>query len=185
MNVIGLGNDLLRVSRIARMGARDGDLLLHRMLTPSERLLAQPPAKAGDWRRVAAMIAGKEAFFKALGSGLIRPFRWLDIAIGGPYEAPTLHLTGSTARAFATLGGVSGRLTFSGDEVFILSTVILLGCEKARPRGVFPNGLPTGSEDSRPFTQTPVPGVVTLGSASCPASEIRTPSCEFRRQAGH
>jgi len=145
MSIIGLGNDLLRIERISRMGARNGEMLLQRALHPAERA----ETGAQDWRRVAAILASKEAFFKALGTGLVAPLRWVDVIVSGLARAPTLFLTGETAAAFATRGGISSVLTLCGDEVFMLATVILFGCEKAGPEGGFPAALPPGSKDSR------------------------------------
>jgi holo-[acyl-carrier protein] synthase len=175
MPIIGLGNDLLRIERIRRMGARNGQMLLQRALHPAERA----ETDAADWRRVAGILASKEAFFKALGTGLVQPLRWVDVIVSGLKRAPKLVLTGETATAFATRGGISSVLTLCGDEVFMLATVILFGCEKAGPEGGFPAGLPPGSKDSRShkpelLPQQPIPGALAFGAARSQTLDIQT-----------
>jgi holo-[acyl-carrier protein] synthase len=120
--IIGFGSDLLRIERIVRMGARNGKLLLDRLLAPAEIRNDDT-----DWRHIAALVACKEAFFKALGTGVVRPLRWADVAIGGTRITPTVALTGASAKAFADRGGSQCWLTIAADKTFILATVTLLG----------------------------------------------------------
>jgi holo-[acyl-carrier protein] synthase len=150
MSIIALGNDLLRVERIARMGARNGAALLQRLLTGEEQALVQSPNGAPDWRRVAACVASKEAFFKALGSGLVAPLRWVDVAIGGSLAAPHLTVIGAASSSCVALGATSCWLTLSVDDVFILATVILADCEEDWPATIARLAAPFGSERPDP-----------------------------------
>jgi holo-[acyl-carrier protein] synthase len=120
--IIGFGSDLLRIERIIRMGARNGKLLLDRLLAPAEHREGET-----NWRYVAGLVACKEAFFKALGTGVVRPLRWADVAIGGTPICPTVALDGAAAKVFADMGGSECRLTICADKTFILATVTLLG----------------------------------------------------------
>jgi holo-[acyl-carrier protein] synthase len=99
---------------------------------------------------VAALVASKEAFFKALGTGLVQPLRWVDVAVGGSMRAPTLCWSGAAAAALAALGGVSARLSLSGDKIFTLAAVILFDCQEAGPPGHVFAASPPGSEDPEP-----------------------------------
>jgi len=130
--IMGIGADLLRIERIARMGERNGRIMLDRMLAAPERAaLAGLGDHPADWpgcaARIAALVAAKEAFFKALGTGLVMPLRWADVAVGGPRVAPTVTLSGAAAAAFSAQGGTACRLTLSATQDFILATVALFG----------------------------------------------------------
>jgi holo-[acyl-carrier protein] synthase len=128
ISIIGFGSDLLRIERIIRMGARNGKLLLDRLLAPAEIHGAET-----DWRYVAGLVACKEAFFKALGTGVVRPLRWADVSIGGGRINPTVALDGAAAKIFADIGGSECRLTICADRTFILATVTLLGRAARQP----------------------------------------------------
>jgi phosphopantetheine--protein transferase-like protein len=128
--ILGLGCDMLRIERIARLGRRSGHLVLDLMLAPAERrALAGYGDSAADWPgcapRIAALVSAKEAFFKALGTGLVQPLRWVDVAM--TRTRSTFDLQGAAAAAFAALGGVVCHLTICSDTIFVLSTVIILG----------------------------------------------------------
>jgi holo-[acyl-carrier protein] synthase len=120
--VIGLGSDLLRIERIARLGLRHGAMLLDRMLAPAERgdVASEWPDCAPE---IAALVACKEAFFKALGTGLVMPLRWADVAV----RRSSLTLSGASADAFAARGGRETAVSVSGGDGFVLATVLLLG----------------------------------------------------------
>jgi holo-[acyl-carrier protein] synthase len=131
MSILGLGSDLLRIERIARLGRSHGSLVLDRMLAPAERLeLDGYGDRPADWPgcapRIASIVAAKEAFFKALGTGLVQPLRWADVAVGRPALC-TLTLRSAAQAAFAALGGAALRLAICGDSSFVLATVIILG----------------------------------------------------------
>ena len=61
--IVGLGNDLIRVSRIERVLARHGQRFIDRLLTDEER--ATLPAGARRANRMAKSFAAKEALVKA------------------------------------------------------------------------------------------------------------------------
>jgi holo-[acyl-carrier protein] synthase len=126
--IVGLGTDLLRIERIARLGARHGTMLLDRLLAPQERqALGGRGERAADWPLcapdIASLAAAKEAFFKALGTGLVAPLRWADVTV----QRAGLALAGASAAAFAALGGTRSSLSLTRADGFVLATVLLLG----------------------------------------------------------
>ena len=67
MTIYGIGIDVLRVARIARVHKRHGDRFVARLLHPLERAeyaMSQRPSQY-----LAKCFAVKEAFVKALGTG--------------------------------------------------------------------------------------------------------------------
>lgn len=95
--IIGIGNDIIDITRVEQTIARFGDRFLLRVFTETERkrcgrLAVPAPCFA---RRFAA----KEAMSKALGTGLSQGVFWRDLAVvNQPGGKPTFKLTGG-ARA--------------------------------------------------------------------------------------
>ncbi len=80
MTPLGIGIDVVEVSRVERLLARKGDLALRRLLTDGER--AYCLAQANPARHIAARLAAKEAAFKAFHSGgARRMIGWQEIEV--------------------------------------------------------------------------------------------------------
>lgn len=101
--VIGLGNDLCNIERIAASIDRFGDRFIQRIFTPVE----QAKATRRDRTRVATYakrFAAKEAASKALGTGFRDGVHFRDIGVVNlPSGRPTLHLTGGAAARLAAI----------------------------------------------------------------------------------
>ncbi len=69
------GIDIVSISRIEKAVQRSGEKFLHRIFTPDELLLHT------DYSFLATRFAAKEAFFKALGTGISGGVRWHDFAL--------------------------------------------------------------------------------------------------------
>lgn len=89
MAVIGIGVDVVYVDRVGRAVERWGERFLRRVFTPEERRLAE----RSPWpmETLAARFAAKEAFLKALGTGMFSiPFSEIEVLRDGqgrPYIA--------------------------------------------------------------------------------------------------
>jgi holo-[acyl-carrier protein] synthase len=112
--VIGLGTDLIEISRIARSVERFGEQFLNRVFTPGE--IAYCQAKKSSAESLAARFAAKEAGAKALGTGISRGVSWKEFEVRRkPGQRPELHLSGRAAEIAEQLGvrRVSLSLTHS------------------------------------------------------------------------
>lgn len=100
--IIGLGNDLCEIERIAHTLERFGERFTHRCFTDTER------AKS-DRRRLRAAsyakrFAAKEACAKALGTGMSHGVFWRDMGVVNLSSGkPTMRLTGGAALILAQL----------------------------------------------------------------------------------
>ena len=111
--IVGLGLDVVPISRIASMLTRYGARLEEKLFSSDEAYCASRGSPA---QHFAARFAAKEATLKALGAppGL----RWQEIEVvsdvGG---APVLRLSGAAARAADARGAVFRHvtLTHAGD----------------------------------------------------------------------
>lgn len=102
--IVGVGIDMVSISRLQRLLDRRGERALARLFTPAEvgrcRDSRHPPES------FAARFAAKEAFFKALGTGWGRGGDWTDVeVVSAASGAPSIRLSG-TARELAEARGI-------------------------------------------------------------------------------
>jgi holo-[acyl-carrier protein] synthase len=92
--IVGIGTDLVDITRIERAIARHGDRFLQRVFTRTERALAE--RRANRAATYAKRFAAKEACAKALGTGFRRGVYFRDLGVVNlPSGKPTMLLTGS------------------------------------------------------------------------------------------
>ncbi|MGI4877506.1 MAG: holo-ACP synthase [Janthinobacterium lividum] len=134
MIVLGLGNDLCNIDRIARSIDRFGDRFIHRIFTPVEiaRSDRRPITRAASF---AKRFAAKEACSKALGTGINRGVFFSDMGVVNlPSGAPTLVLTGGAAERLANLTppghSADVHLTITDDHPWAQAIVLIT----ARPK---------------------------------------------------
>jgi holo-[acyl-carrier protein] synthase len=104
--ILGIGSDLIDITRIEATIARHGDRFLGRIFTEAER--AKADRRAANHRMVVATyakrFAAKEACAKALGTGIRRGVFWRDMGVVNlPSGRPTLELTGGAAARLAQM----------------------------------------------------------------------------------
>jgi holo-[acyl-carrier protein] synthase len=91
--ILGIGNDLCDVERMAGVMERHGRRFLDRTFTQTEQALAQSRSEPCVF--YAGRFAAKEAFVKALGSGIVEQLHWTDIAIlASPSGQPIATVSG-------------------------------------------------------------------------------------------
>jgi holo-[acyl-carrier protein] synthase len=95
--ILGIGSDLIDITRIAKVIERHGDRFLDRIFTDVER--AKALRRANSEKMVVATyakrFAAKEACAKALGTGIMRGVWWRDMGVVNlPGGRPTMRLTG-------------------------------------------------------------------------------------------
>jgi len=91
--ILGLGIDLVEIERIARSVERHPDRFVSYILTEKEQEYCRQYKDPAP--EIAARFAAKEAFSKALGTGITKDIRWLDIeVIKDPEGPPRIQLKG-------------------------------------------------------------------------------------------
>jgi holo-[acyl-carrier protein] synthase len=91
--IVGMGTDLIEVSRIRQSFERYGDRFLRRVYTATE--LAYAMSKQNFAERLAGRFAVKEAAMKAIGTGWRRGVTWQDFEVVNEASGrPTLRFTG-------------------------------------------------------------------------------------------
>src|SRR5258708_40375395 len=108
--IMGIGTDVCSIQRIEKILERFGDRFVKRILTPSERArYARTRDKAGH---LAKRFAAKEAFAKAIGTGVHAPFTWQSISLtrdarGKPGIEPDAAMARHLERIGVSLAHVS------------------------------------------------------------------------------
>lgn len=116
--IIGIGTDIITISRIARLMDRYGDIFLARVFTPEER---RPNAPAAHY---AKRFAAKEALLKAIGTGLRSGMSWQDMTVTKtPLGQPLLAVTGGVAKALPP--GARLHLSLSDDGDLAMAFVVV------------------------------------------------------------
>jgi holo-[acyl-carrier protein] synthase len=91
--ILGIGNDLIDISRIEKTLDRFGDRFIQRIFTETER--AKSDRRTARAESYAKRFAAKEACSKALGTGFRRGVFWRDMGVVNlPSGKPTMALTG-------------------------------------------------------------------------------------------
>lgn len=91
--ILGVGNDMIDISRIEKSLARFGDRFIQRIFTEIEQ--QKSDKRAARAASYAKRFAAKEATSKALGTGFRKQVYWRDLGVvNEPSGRPTMKLTG-------------------------------------------------------------------------------------------
>ena len=125
--IIGVGVDLVEISRVRTMIAGQGERALKRLFTEAERQYCG--GMANPARHYAVRVAAKEAAFKALsGTDEARAIGWREIEISLEKDGrPTLTLHGRAAVRAAELGANRFWVSMTHDAGSAHATVLLEG----------------------------------------------------------
>ena len=95
--LIGIGTDIVDVERIKNAAEKYGSRFVDRIFTKTEQEYCNS-FKEGKFQHYAARFAAKEAFSKAIGTGIARGFKFNEIGVVNDSSGePYLVLTGATA----------------------------------------------------------------------------------------
>jgi holo-[acyl-carrier protein] synthase len=131
--IIGIGNDIVDIDRIARTLERFGARFINRVFTEEEQNRAE--GKATRAAIYAKRFAAKEAVWKALGEGARLGVAWRELAVGNePSGKPRLTLSGIAAERLAALTpeGMAPRIDLSlSDEPPLAQAFVVISAEPA------------------------------------------------------
>ncbi|KPD03003.1 holo-ACP synthase [Moellerella wisconsensis] len=123
MSIVGLGTDIVEISRISQIIERSGSNLAERILTEHE--LVQYFQHARPERYLAKRFAVKEAAAKALGTGIrqglaFNQFEVKNDALG----KPVLSLHGAALTLAQSLGISTLHVSITDERNYACATVI-------------------------------------------------------------
>lgn len=124
--IVGVGTDVVEIGRVALALERWGDRFVERILTPEEReRYAGTRQKASH---LAKRFAAKEAFSKAIGTGVRPPFRWHSVSVGRDGRGkPGFVPSPDMARHLAGIGVTASHLSLTDDAGLAMAFVVLEG----------------------------------------------------------
>ena len=124
--IVGIGTDVCSIGRIQKSLDRFGNRLVNRILTPEERLrFARVKDKAGH---LAKRFAAKEAFSKAIGTGIHPPFTWHSITVTrNPNGKPGVQPSPLMAKHLKKLGVTEYHISLTDDGDVAMAFVVLEG----------------------------------------------------------
>ena len=121
MAIYGIGIDLVRVERIRQAMERHPQRFRARIFTPAEEEFCE--TLAAKYLSYAARFAAKEAFSKALGTGLRGAIAWREIEIrDNERSRPTIAVTG---RAAELLAGRRVHLSLTHTDDYAAAVVVI------------------------------------------------------------
>ncbi len=126
MNIIGIGTDIVAISRIRSIWDHFGQAFARRILMPPELEALKTSTKPVAF--LAKRFAAKEAFAKACGSGFRPGGIWLT-DIGVTHTAlgkPEMIFSAQAQKMIQALGAVQSHVSLSDEQDFAVAFVILM-----------------------------------------------------------
>ena len=122
--IYGTGIDIVEISRFDRFLERQNQPLLLRLFTAGERDYCS--GRKNSAQHYALRFAAKEAFLKALGTGLRGGLSWQDIEVVHDGNGrPELRFAGFAEKIVAGKGLARSFLSLSHDGNYAVASVIL------------------------------------------------------------
>lgn len=119
--IVGIGNDIVQISRIAQSVENYGKQFLDKVFTDDEQVYCE--SRNNRAQHYAVRFAAKEAFSKAIGTGWTEEFGWRDISVLRNSEGkPSIALQGALAQKWNTY---SIHLSLSHTTDMALATVVI------------------------------------------------------------
>lgn len=122
--IIGIGIDVVHISRMSRWRYQPG--LLERYFHPGELEAARTRGDAVD-HSLAARFAAKEAFGKALGTGLAG-LKLMDLEVSNDENGkPSIRLYETALAKFERAGGVNLFVSLTHESDNAIAVVVIEG----------------------------------------------------------
>jgi holo-[acyl-carrier protein] synthase len=124
--IIGIGTDLVEIPRIEQALARHGERFARKILVPHE--LERFSAHRKPAAYLAKRFAAKEAFSKAMGTGIRFPVNWQNVSVANlPSGKPCLRFSVALADLLATRRICEVHVSLTDERAVAAAFVILEG----------------------------------------------------------
>jgi holo-[acyl-carrier protein] synthase len=122
--VLGVGTDIIEVSRVREAWLRFGARFMERILRPTEIEYCSRQADPGPF--LAVRFSAKEAVSKAFGTGIGAQLGWQDMEIVRlPSGQPTVVLHGEGLRLMEQRGGRHVHVSLSHTAAYATAMAVL------------------------------------------------------------
>ena len=124
--IIGIGIDIVEISRIKEAEKRWGQRFLERIFTEGE--IKYSMIHTSPYPRLAARFAVKEAMSKAIGTGITNGITWKDAeVISRDSGRPEILLHGKLRKIAESMGVTGIHVSISHDGNHAVAQVVLEG----------------------------------------------------------
>ncbi|MBI3603513.1 MAG: holo-ACP synthase [Nitrospirae bacterium] len=122
--MVGIGLDLVKITRIRSLMERWQDRFLQRLYTEEERRYCLK--RASPYASLAGRFAAKEAVLKALGTGWTDGIRWVDIQVLNDKNGKPVATATGRAETLLREAGVTGiHVSLSHDADYAIAEAVL------------------------------------------------------------
>jgi holo-[acyl-carrier protein] synthase len=124
--IVGIGTDLCEIGRVQRVLERHGERFARRILVDSELDRFHQHRKPAAY--LAKRFAAKEAFSKAMGTGIHFPVNWHNVSVeNGRSGRPLLRFSEPLAVLLRNRGITSTHLSITDETGMACAFVVLEG----------------------------------------------------------
>ena len=121
--IAGVGTDIVAIARVGKLYERHGERALEKLLAPAERAdfdKAKDPA-----RFLAKRFAAKEAFGKALGTGVAAPATLHAVRVGHDALGKPLFEYSPALADYMRARGLNAHLSLSDEVDYVVAFAII------------------------------------------------------------
>jgi holo-[acyl-carrier protein] synthase len=126
--IYGIGTDIIRISRVEGVLARNGDRFAEKILGPQELEkyhARQAKLEVRGLRFLATRFAAKEAFSKAIGLGMHMPMTWRAMqTLNDPSGKPVVVASG-TLKEFMEEHHLTAQISITDEAEYAVAFVIV------------------------------------------------------------
>ena len=120
----GIGTDIVEINRIRKILVKHKESFLIRVFTENE--LKEGEKRKNSAAYFAGRWAAKEAFSKALGTGIGEKCSWTEIEISNKKHGnPVCHISGNAKKTAEKMGILKTHISISHEQEYACSTIIL------------------------------------------------------------
>ena len=119
--IIGIGTDIIEINRVRQAVGRE--IFKQKVFTPAEQNYCESRGKQ-KYSSYAARFAAKEAFFKALGTGIFTKLTEVEVKNNSQGQ-PEIFLSGAAEKVFQDKGAEKIFLSLSHSKDFATAVCVL------------------------------------------------------------
>ena len=124
--IIGIGTDLCDIGRVQRALDRHGDRFARKILIESELVRFRRHRKPAAY--LAKRFAAKEAFSKAIGTGIHFPVNWHNVSVeNGRSGKPVLRFSAPLEILLSSRGVTAAHVSLTDEVGMACAFVVLEG----------------------------------------------------------
>jgi holo-[acyl-carrier protein] synthase len=127
--ILGIGTDLVEIHRIEKALSRFGERFAERILVAHELERFRRNRKPAAW--LAKRFAAKEAFSKAMGTGIHFPVNWHNVSVDNAGSGkPFLRFSAPLEALMSQRGIVQAHVSLTDELTLASAFVILEGSDR-------------------------------------------------------